>query len=235
MTLRAGFLSLALSLPAAAGSPCATDAMLVFDGSASMSEIGFDIQDATRIEDARVALARSLPDVEVFRRIGLITYGPGGADACSGITLRFPPEPLAATRIIAEVKALRPNGLTPLSKAVERAAEVLNYRNQPAIVVLVTDGNETCGGTPCALSNRLVAQAADLTVHVIGFKASGDFFAWDSPEQTFGDDTVARCLADRTGGLFVSTDTVDALSEALRATLGCLIIGVGPSHGRDHG
>ena len=34
-----------------------------------------------------------------------------------------------------------------------------------------------------------------------------------------------RCLADETGGLFVKTDTVDELIDALQQTLGCPVIG----------
>ena len=70
-------------------------------------------------------------------------------------------------------------------------------------------------------------QAADLTVRVIGFNVVVDSFGWDNPEQqtvTPGE-TVARCLADQTGGMFVSTETVDALADALRVTLGCALIG----------
>ena len=89
----------------------------------------------------------------------------------------------------------------------------------------MTDGNETCGGTPCATSGALASAAHDLTIHVIGFKFRSDYFAWDNPEQEFGAEMVARCLADETGGLFVNTETVDELADALRATLGCLLIG----------
>lgn len=218
-------LACTLALPATA-QDCVTDAMLVFDGSASMAEIEHDAARATRIVEARAAMARVMPDVEAVRRIGLVTYGPGGADACSGIRLAFPPLPRAAAAVSAALDALEPAGLTPLAAAVETAAEALDYRRRPAIVVLVTDGNETCGGRPCALSDRLAAQAADLTIHVVGFRASGgDFFAWDSPEQRFGEDSVARCLSDRTGGTFVDTETVDALVEALRTVLGCLFVG----------
>ena len=54
-----------------------------------------------------------------------------------------------------------------------------------------------------------------------------DFFSWDNPEQQSYEDgkTVAKCLADRTGGLYVSTETVDELADALRVTLGCALIG----------
>jgi Ca-activated chloride channel family protein len=220
---------LSIAVAPTARAACATDAMLVFDGSASMGEITFDTGADTRITEARVALRRAMPLVEPFRRIGLMTYGPGADDACAGIELRFRPRDRAAAAAVAEVERLVPDGLTPLAAAVERAAEVLDFRTRPAVVVLVSDGNETCGGRPCALSDRLAATAADLTIHVIGFRAERDFFAWDNPEQqTHSGDTVAKCLSDRTGGLFVETETVDELVAALQRTLGCPLTGRGP-------
>lgn len=204
---------------------CSTDAMLVFDGSASMSEIGFDTKDATRIQEARQAVAEFMPQVQDLRRIGLLTYGPGGQSSCTGISLRFLPQTASATPMIAEIDALRPGGLTPLVTAVEQAAEALQYRDERGVVVLVTDGNETCGGTPCATSARMMQAARDLTVHVIGFRFTREFFAWNNPEQTYGEDTVAKCFADQTGGLFVTAETVDELVQALQRTLGCPVIG----------
>jgi len=212
-----------------AATDCAIDAMLVFDGSASMDEVGFDTGDATRIVEARTALRRAMPDIAPYRRVGLLLYGPGGADACSGLDLRFGPIDNAAGPVINAVDEFRPSGLTPLTASVQRAAEVLDYRAQPGIVVLVTDGNETCGGRPCALGQALRATGADLTVHVIGFRVTVDFFTWNNPEQDpLTPTTVARCLADETGGLFVTTETVDELVAALQVTLGCPVIGALP-------
>lgn len=229
---RLSALTLAFSVAATAtsleaGSTCATDAMLVFDGSASMDELSFDLQKATRIVDARKAMRDAMPDIAPFRRVGLLVYGPGAEDACSNIDLRFGPIEDAATPIIDAVDSLNPKGLTPLAASVQSAADALNYRNAPGIIVLVTDGNETCGGRPCALGDSLAQDGADLTVHVIGFKVVVDFFSWDNPEQQDYEDgnTVAKCLADRTGGMYVSTETVDELADALRVTLGCALIG----------
>jgi len=205
-----------------ASTGCTIDAMLVFDGSASMNELSFNPTAPSRIKEARVALRQAMPDIAPFRRIGLITYGPGGKNSCSGITLRFAPHPDAASDVIADIESLHPGGLTPLAAAVTTAANVLGYRTQSGIIVLVTDGNETCGGTPCALGARLAAEARDLTVHVIGFRVAHDPFSWNSPEASgYDGETVAKCLADSTGGLFVSTNTIDELAAALRDTLGC--------------
>lgn len=213
--------------PAATAQDCTRDAMLVFDGSASMAELGFDQTAATRIEDARAALRRAMPQIAPVRRVGLLTYGPGPEGSCDGINLKFPPKADAAEPIIQAIDLMDPIGLTPLTDAVREAAEVLNYRTTPAIIVLVTDGNETCGGRPCALGAELGATAANLTVHVIGFRVIADPFAWDSPEAGIYKDgsSIARCISDQTGGMYVATDTVDELADALRQTLGCALIG----------
>ncbi len=229
LTFAAGLTATSTALPATG--VCSTDAMLVFDGSASMNEVGFDISKPTRIVEARQAMRDAMPDIAPFRRVGLLVYGPGPRESCSNIDLRFGPISDAAMPVIEAVDGLTPKGLTALSASVQRAAEALDYRRAPGVIVLVTDGNETCGGRPCALGDQLAREAADLTVHVIGFKVIVDFFSWDNPEQQSYEDgnTVAKCLADRTGGMYVSTETVDELADALRVTMGCLLIGQGPS------
>lgn len=212
--------------PRAVAQECSRDAMLVFDGSASMAELGFDQTAPTRIEDARTALRRALPDIAPVRRVGLLTYGPGPEGSCDGINLKFPRRGRRPTHH----RSHRPDGPDrphPLTEAVAEAARVLNHTTTPGIIVLVTDGNETCGGRPCALGADLAATSANLTVHVIGFRVVADPFAWDSPEAGIYTDgsSIARCISDQTGGMYVATDTVDELTEALRQTLGCALIG----------
>ena len=205
MTL-AGAVALTMVLaptpPVIAASGCAADAMLVFDGSASMAEVGFDPTAPTRIDDARQALRRAMPQIAPVRRIGLLVYGPGPEGSCDGINLHFAPVPDAAGPVVAAIDTVDPNGLTPLTASVRAAAEILDYRNRPGIVVLVTDGNETCGGRPCATGKELALSARDLTIHVIGFRVVADPFAWDSPEAGVYSDgaSVAKCLSDGTGG-----------------------------------
>lgn len=212
--------------PVAQVGACAADAMLVFDGSTSMAEISFETGPNTRIVEARQAIRRAMPDIAPYRRVGLMIYGPGPKGACSNLDLRFGPIEASAAPVIDAIDGLRPDGLTPLTAAVRQAAEAMDYRNSPGVVVLVTDGNETCGGRPCEMAREFRATARDLVVHVIGFRADVDFFAWNNPEQDpLSSTTVASCLADQTGGLFVTTETVDELVAALQRTLGCPVIG----------
>jgi Ca-activated chloride channel homolog len=62
-----------------------------------------------------------------------------------------------------------PRGKSPITRALEVASEQARGLSGPANIVLVSDGQETCGGDPCALVRRLRAQGIGITVHVVGF------------------------------------------------------------------
>jgi Ca-activated chloride channel family protein len=112
------------------------------------------------------------------------------------------------------VETLNPAGKTPLAQAVEKAAEVLDFRTKPGTVIVLTDGEETCGGAPCDLGKMLAAEGAQLTVHVIGFRMTA---FW-----TGGQSAVdVRCLAEATGGQYIQTNNQEELVEAFQKTLGC--------------
>jgi Ca-activated chloride channel homolog len=203
--------------------PCTEDAMIVFDASGSMA--GNTVQglfsDITRIDEVRKALAQVLPTATKFRKIGLITYGPGPYAQCN-VALDFRPMPNATGPIMSVVNAINPAGKTPLVKAVELAAEVLDYRSSKGVVVLLTDGEETCGGAPCELGKSLKANGR-LTVHVVGYQLKA--FRWTGP-QSFLD---VKCLAEETGGLYITAENRQDLIEAFEKTLGCPMMSALPA------
>ena len=195
--------------------PCVEDAMIVFDASGSMAGslaegIGATIR---RIDEVRKALAQVLPNAAHFRRIGLITYGPGPHEQCN-VDLKLRPQPNAAKPIMEIVESLNPAGKTPLAQAVEKAAEVLDFKTKPGTVIVLTDGEETCGGAPCDLGKMLAAEGAQLTVHVIGFRMTA---FWTAAQSAID----VRCLAEATGGQYIQTNNQEELVEAFQKTLGC--------------
>jgi Ca-activated chloride channel family protein len=196
--------------------PCTEDAILVFDASGSMAgNLNQGIATTLpRINEVRSALAKVLPTITRVRRVGLITYGPGPYQQCN-VQLALKPVPDAAGLIMQEVNTLNPAGKTPLSAAVEQAAEVLDYQNKPGLVVVVTDGEETCGGSPCGLGKELRANAVQLTVHIIGFRMKD--FSWTGESSILD----AKCLAEKNGGIYITADAEQDLIEALEKTLGC--------------
>jgi Ca-activated chloride channel family protein len=201
------------------GRPCTEDAMIVFDASGSMAGDGWGYGSessgtVSRIDKARSALREILPSITRFRRVGLLTYGSGSWNQCT-IHLALKPSPNAADRIMAAVDALHPAGRTPLTDAVAQAADALDFRHKPGVIVILTDGEETCGGVPCDLAEKLHAEADQLTIHVISLRVKN--CTWIGEKGILD----AKCLAEKNGGQYVPVETLAGLRQALEKTLGC--------------
>ncbi|MDQ8699734.1 VWA domain-containing protein [Hyphomicrobium sp. LHD-15] len=204
---------LACAATAADDVRCLDDAMLVLDASGSMAGTDMNAM-RPHIAKVREALAAVVPAVAPKRHLGLMVYGPGSFAKCANITLRLRPGPNSAETIMAEVNGVVPAGQTPLTNSVRKAAEELRFRYKPAVVVLLTDGEETCGEDPCRAARALKAEASALTIHVIGFKVAGAA-TWLAPG------TGSACMAAETGGLAITAHNKDELIDALRKTLTC--------------
>lgn len=194
--------------------------MFIFDASGSMGTTDLTTNEP-HIARVKRALHRILPEMPRSRRMGLIIYGEGAYNQCDSIKLKVRPQLDAGGLIVSEVDRVQPAGRTPLTQSVQEAAKILDYRRNPSVIVLLTDGEETCSGNPCALANALKESAAGLTIHVIGYRhrdAAG-------LGAVFG----ARCLAEQTGGLYLPVETEDQLVDALRKTLACPLTADAPT------
>jgi Ca-activated chloride channel homolog len=222
----AGLLTCTLSASSAEEnkvSPCREDAMIVFDASGSMSgnqTLGIP-NSRPRIDEVRAALAQVLPSATKLRKVGLITFGPGPYNQCN-VKLDLKPTPDAFSLIMSAVNALVPAGKTPLTSAIEQAAEVLDYRNKPGVIVVVTDGEETCRRSPCDLAKQLRMTADQLTIHVIAFRYEG--FSWTGVDSLID----LMCVANENKGLFARANSEGELVDALQKTLDCPMISEAP-------
>jgi Ca-activated chloride channel family protein len=125
--------------------------------------------------------------------------------------------PNAAALIMDEVNGLRTAGKTPLTDAVAQAVDILEFRHKPGVVVVLTDGEETCGRSARALGKQIRKSAAELTVHVIAFRNGN--FAWTGEQSTW-----KRNVSPRRIGLYVTVETQEELVSAFQNTLGCPVI-----------
>ncbi len=180
------------------------DAILVLDASGSMWG---QIEGEAKITIAKRVLGDLLGDLPAERRLGLIAYGHNRKGDCTDI------EELAtvgASRgaISTAVSGLNPKGKTPMADSVKMAAEKLKYTEEKATVILISDGIETCEPDPCGVAASLEQAGVDFTAHVIGF---------DITEEN--DAAQLRCLAENTGGNYVSASNADELSAALEETV----------------
>ena len=179
--------------------------MIIMDGSGSMwGKIGKQ----TKLAMARRAMRQlsvTLPDdVE----IGLTAYGHRSEGDCGDIQVLLKPRTENGNRMARAVADMKFQGRTPLAAALREAAVALEYEDQPATVILITDGPDNCDADPCATAEELAADGLDFTAHVVGFGV------------TRAESRALSCIADRTGGQSFTARNARQLSRAVTQALG---------------
>ena len=180
---------------------------LILDASGSMLKR----QDGQRrIDVAKTVLTdlvhRSLPQGTPF---ALRVFGHREADSCRS-DLEITLSPLAAAPVTERVAAIEAMNLakTPIARSLELVAEDLAGVEGPSVVVLVTDGEETCGGDPPAAVEKLRGLGFDVRVNVVGF-------AIDDEELK----ARFRYWADVGGGVYRDAASAADLGASIRDSL----------------
>ncbi|HNP17722.1 MAG TPA: VWA domain-containing protein [Fulvivirga sp.] len=158
--------------------PQQTRILFLLDGSASMM--------AKWGNDSRMDVAKSLltdlvdslkvnPNLELALRAYGHLYSRNSQN-CKDTKLEVGFARKNHQQIIARLKQINPRGTTPIAYSLEQAAGDFsldkNYRN---IVIIITDGIESCGGDPCAVSLALQKKGVFLRPFVIGLGIDKDF------------------------------------------------------------
>ncbi|MAN13167.1 MAG: hypothetical protein CL945_00330 [Dinoroseobacter sp.] len=189
------------ALPVSAQDRDQAATILVLDASGSMWG---QIDGVNKIVIAREVIGDLLTRIPADMALGLTMYGHNRRGDCSDIETMVQPGIGNRDQIAQIVNEVNPRGRTPLSDAVIQAAEQLRYTENPATVILVSDGRETCNADPCAVGLALEEAGIDFTAHVIGFDVS---------EQE--DRAQLQCLAENTGGQFLTASNAAELADAL--------------------
>jgi len=195
--------AVAANSPAYAGKSIA----LILDASGSMN--AKLPEGRTRIDAAKAAVEEIIGKLPGDVRVSLRAYGhqsPTARHDCRDTELLVGFDSLAANRdaIIARSRTIRAQGYTPITSVLKLSAEDVGKENAvPRVVVLVSDGKETCEGDPCAAAKALADANASLVVHTIGFAV----------------DTAAKfqlqCIARVARGKYWDADGAGRLAAAL--------------------
>lgn len=157
--------------------PEKTRILFVLDGSGSME--GLWDKQQSRMDVAKSILTRLVDSLRInpSLEIALRVYGhqyARSANNCNDSRLEVPFGQKNHTAIIQRIKSIVPKGVTPITYAIEQAAKdfptAAGYRN---IMILITDGVESCGGDPCAMSRELQKKGVFLRPYVIGLGLKG--------------------------------------------------------------
>lgn len=176
--------------------------ILVLDASGSMWG---QINGISKIEIAQSVIGNLLKDLPDDQELGLTAYGHNRKGDCSDIETLVAPALGTKAAIAKAVNAIKPKGKTPLSAAVIKAAEALKYTEDKATVILISDGKETCDFDPCEVGKKLEESGVDFTAHVVGFDVANP-----------ADRAQLQCLAENTGGQFLTASNATELTKALQ-------------------
>jgi hypothetical protein len=179
---------------------------LILDNSGSMLQT---LGEARRIDVAKDVLTdlvkETLPSgIPLTLRV----FGDEPDSCETDLAIELAPlDPDAALDRIAAIESV--DGVkTPLAAALERVVADLSGVDGPKIVVLVTDGEETCGGNPQRAIRELVNQGIDVRVNIVGFAVDDEGLKEQFEE-----------WARIGGGRFFDAAGADELGDAIAAAL----------------
>jgi Ca-activated chloride channel homolog len=157
--------------------PEKTRILFVLDGSGSMNATWSN--DLSRMDIAKGILTRLVDSLRVNPNLELAlrVYGhrySRQANNCTDSKLEIPFGVKNHNAIIDKIKEIVPKGTTPITYSVLQAANDFpinpGYRN---ILILITDGVESCGGDPCSVSVELQRKGVFLRPYIIGLGVQG--------------------------------------------------------------
>ncbi len=164
---------------------------------------------------ARITIAHDVLDDLVSESIPAGTplavriFGHREARSCR-TDLEVPLGPLDPDAVIRRIRAAKPKerSKTPLAASLQAVATDLQRVEGTRIVVLLTDGKETCDGDPAATIEALKEAGIDVRVNIVGF-------AIDDGELALRFDRWAALG----GGRYFDADNEAALASAMQQAL----------------
>jgi Ca-activated chloride channel family protein len=158
--------------------PKVTRILFLLDASGSMMA---PWEGQPRWEVAKRLLAKMADSLNAYPNLelGLRVYGhqsPNAEQNCEDSRLEVPFAPKNAAAIKAKLKTLKAQGNTPITYSLGQSANDFPIdKTSRNVLLLITDGVESCQGDPCAISLALQRKRIFLKPFVIGIGAQKEF------------------------------------------------------------
>ncbi|CAN0555028.1 unnamed protein product, partial [Laminaria digitata] len=178
---------------------------VILDASGSMLQR----QDGTRrIDIAKATLANLLRDtVPAGTPFALRVFGNRETDSCR-TDLEGPLAPLDKDAVLSFIGNIEAINLakTPIGRSLELVEADLSAATGENLIILITDGEETCEGDPAVAIATLRAKSVDVRINIVGYAIDDAGL-----DETFAD------WAELGGGSYFAAGDADQLAAALLA------------------
>jgi hypothetical protein len=180
---------------------------LILDASGSMLQ---RLEGTRRIEIARNVLTdlvnETIPEGTL---LALRVFGHRKPDACD-TDLAVPLQPLDRAKVTGVIQATQAMNLarTPIGDSLALVANDLEDVDGQKLIILITDGEETCDGDPAGAIADLKEAGHDVRINIVGFAIDdaalkAEFESW----------------AQMGGGLYFNASSAEELEEALQEAM----------------
>lgn len=174
--------------------------LIILDSSSSMAE---EFDGSIKIEVAKEILHEMVADLPDGIRVGLRIF-----DRCEYSRLLRPITLLDRAALQAQIAQITTGGPTPIAYALEQAKGDFARLSGRKLILLVSDGIETCEGDPVAAAKALIEAGYDLRIDVVGFDIR------ENPAAR----KQMMMIAAATGGVYYDAESREQLRAALRVS-----------------
>lgn len=191
--------------PAAASEPNLPTTMFVLDASRTMwTKIGA----TSKMGLVRISVGQALGDYQDKITFGLVAFGHRPASACGDNQVLAKPGELTPKTQSKLLFGYKPQTQKPIAAALTAAAQATQSKTGQLDIVLITDGPDSCKADICTTAQALKQTLPGLHIHVLAFTTKkGDQL------------TSLGCIAEASGGQFVTATDADELKRGLASLL----------------
>ena len=183
--------------------------LFIIDYSSSMNEY---LDNSSKFDAVLRTMKRILPKLSKDTQAGLRIYGHRAGitpyDACKASALVVPVMPASSKRIELELYKHKPSGMTPITYSLQQAVSNDLQFDGKKRIILLTDGGENCGESPCKWAINLIQNRKDINIDVIAFNVDN-----------YEDLDQLRCTSSVTSGKFYNPKTSAELVSSFENVL----------------
>jgi hypothetical protein len=186
--------------------------IIVLDSSGSMNAKSGSQTRMDLAKEAVLSYAARFENSSV--NVGLVVYGHTGnntevgkTESCKGISEIYTAQPIKVSDFQSTLLTFKPTGWTPIAESLRFAEAKLKaipgVELEKSSILLVTDGEETCGGNPQAVAEEISNSGLQVVIDVVALETDDAANAQLKP------------IADAGKGVFIAVKNAQDLKDKL--------------------